>query len=629
MSFSKAFLEELKARFRPSELIGRYVKLTRAGREYRGLSPFTNEKTPSFFVNDEKGFYHCFSSGESGDIITFLEKAQKLSFIEAVKMLAEEAGMELPRQSEEDRRRETRQASLLEVMAMAAAFYQHELTRRSGAPARNYLAERGLRPETIERFRLGCAPARRPGLYEYLLQKDVPPELMIEAGLVIRSEKGRQPYDRFRDRIMFPIEDARGRVIAFGGRALQSAQKAKYLNSPETPLFHKGRVLYNLKGAREASHREGGTLAGTVIVTEGYMDVIALHQAGFHGAVAPLGTALSEAQIQLLWRLTPEPVLCFDGDRAGLAAAHRVIERALPLLKAGHSLRFALLPEGQDPDDVIQAGGEAVMRDVLNTALPLADMIWDREISMAPWATPEQRAGLEQRLRALAASIRDSRVRQYYQSDFKHRLAVLFEADHRPASWPDRRPAARSQPPAPAPRRREGPPAAFISPELKRSPLAKNPQAGAQHRESLIVLTVLNHPELLENYCETFAGVEFSNPGLDKLRNEIISIAALGQPLDREALGHHLSGTKAAHMAAALQQQKALKNDAFALASASLEEAERGWVHLLERQRSVDILRQELRDAEQALAREMTDENMARLVAVKAQLHESESGDLG
>ncbi len=630
MSFSKAFLEELKSRLRLSDVVGRRVKLVRAGREFKGLSPFTTEKTPSFFVNDEKGFYHCFSSGENGDVITFIEKTQNLSFHEAVKLLADEAGMELPRQTEEARAQDVRRAGLLEVMEYAARFFERELGRQKGASAKVYLQGRGVLPETMERFRLGLAPSGRSSMYDYLLQKDIPLAQMVEAGLVISPDDGGAPFDRFRDRVMFPIEDARGKVIAFGGRALSADQKAKYLNSPETPLFHKSSVLYNLKSAREACIKAGGSYRGALVVAEGYMDVISFVEAGFEGAVAPLGTALTESQIQLLWRAAPEPILCFDGDRAGQAAAYRVVDRVLPILKPGHSLKFALLPEGNDPDDLIRASGAEAMVQVLSRARPLADMLWEREVALFPNETPEQRAGLEQRLSTLVSDIQEPRVRQYYQAELKARLRGAFAPQY-PVARPGagrgfprqfRKPSWMEGDPL-------GPSGVGISSSLKRSALSQSDASGNPQREALMVLTMLNHPELLENHCETFAAFEFSDLNLDRLRNEIISIAALPVALDRETLVHHLSGTQVMQIAEGLTRRRSLKIDAFVRPEASLSEAERGWTHLLGRQRSTNGLKKELREAEQALARDGTDENLARLVAIKAQLHESEEDGIG
>ena len=391
MSFPKSFLDELKARLRVSDVVGRKVKLTRRGREFVGLSPFNNEKSPSFTVNDDKQFWHCFSSGEHGDVIKFLEKTENLSFLEAVEKLAAEAGMEMPQRDPHHVEREREAATLIDVMEMAARFFRDKLKSGAGAEARLYLERRGLKAEMIERFGLGYAPGLdrndRKQLMNWLKGQDVTIEQMAEAGLIIHGQDIPDPYDRFRNRLMFPICDARGRVIAFGGRALDATQKAKYLNSPETPLFHKGRGLYNLHMARKPAYD-----AGTVIAVEGYMDVIGLAQGGIDHAVAPLGTALTEDQIGLMWRMSPEPILCFDGDRAGLKAAFRAVERVLPLLKPGHSLRFALLPEGKDPDDLVREQGAGAMHEVLAAARPLSDMVWEKEYSAGTWDTPERRA---------------------------------------------------------------------------------------------------------------------------------------------------------------------------------------------------------------------------------------------
>jgi len=618
LSFSKSFLDELKSRFRPSDVIGRHVKLTRAGREFKGLSPFTNEKSPSFFVNDQKGFYHCFSSGEHGDIIKFLQQVRGLSFQDAVKQLADEAGMELPKQSPQEREREQRRATLVDIMDMASKFYERNLRQSSGAEGLDYFRRRGLTESGIERFRLGFAERERTALHDHLLQKDVAPDQMEEAGLIIRPDDGRPAYDRFRHRVMFPIEDSRGRVIAFGGRALDKDVPAKYLNSPDTPLFQKGLVLYNYAKARDAAYRHGQSGNDAVVVAEGYMDVIALSEAGFESAVAPLGTALTERQIELLWRICPEPILSFDGDRAGIGAAHRVIDRALPLLKPGHSLRFALMPQGRDPDDVIQSGGSGAMSKILEAAQPLADMLWDRELAAAPHDTPERRAGLESRLQSHLREIQNGQIRDYYQAEFRSRIKDLFSAPG--AGAPNRTRGSRDF----GNRRGGRGPEPGISPELRRSALVRAPEAHGDPRERLLVGTILNHPGILESHFETFAKIDFGNRKLDTLRNEIIRIAASGEPLERSSLDTHLMGTESAGLAKDLRQQIGTHSEPFARPDASLSDAERGWCHLLHLHESLNALQKELRDAEEALARETNDENWARFVAVKAQLRDSE-----
>ncbi len=425
MSFPKSFLDELKARIRVSDVVGRKVKLVRRGREFVGLSPFSNEKSPSFTVNDDKQFWHCFSSGEHGDVIKFLEKVENLSFLEAVERLAGEAGLEMPQRDPVNIEREREAATLIDVMEMAAAFFREKLKSGAGAEARRYLERRGLRADMIERFGLGYSPGLdrndRTQLMQHLKAKNITVAQMAEAGLIIHGDDIPEPYDRFRNRLMFPIADARGRVIAFGGRALDPEQKAKYLNSPETPLFHKGWLLYNGAGARAATQKDA-----PLIVVEGYIDVIALVAAGFEGAVAPLGTALTEEQLSLLWRMQSEPILCFDGDKAGQRAAFRAAELALPLLKPGQSLLFALLPEGQDPDDLIRSGGAEAMREVLAGAKPLSEMLWLRETGNARIETPERRAALEARLGEVVRSIADETVRRYYRDDLKARLSKLL-----------------------------------------------------------------------------------------------------------------------------------------------------------------------------------------------------------
>src|SRR6185312_14167803 len=375
-----------------SEVVGRRVKLKRAGREWKGLSPFQQEKTPSFTVNDQKQFYHDFSTGKHGNIFDFVMETEGVSFPEAVERLASMAGMALPAVTPDAARHEQRRRTLHDVMELAAKFFADTLASRNGAKARGYLGGQGISVED-----------------------------MVETGLLVAGDDIPVPYDRFRDRVMFPITDARGRVIAFGGRALEKDVPAKYLNSPETPLFHKGDNLYNLATARQAAHN-----GASLIVVEGYVDVIAMVTAGFAGAVAPLGTAPTENQLTLLWKMADEPILCFDGDRAGQKAAWRAADLALPQLKPGKSLRFALLPEGQDPDDLARSGGRVAIEEVISAARPLVDMLWSREIEGGSYATPERRAALEARINELSKGIRDEVVRRYYRDDLAGRLQRAF-----------------------------------------------------------------------------------------------------------------------------------------------------------------------------------------------------------
>src|SRR3954467_10374300 len=421
MRFSSQFLDELRARLPVSEVVGRRVKLRKAGREWKGLSPFNKEKTPSFFVNDQKMAWFDFSSGKNGNIFDFVMATEGLSFPEAVERLAQQAGMPLPVVSQDEEARDRRRKTLNDIVELAAQFFQTTLASRNGAKARGYLADRGLDPATQITFRLGYAPAERFALKEHLGNQGIPVEDMVEAGMLVAGDDIPVPYDRFRDRVMFPIADLRGRVIAFGGRALEKDVSAKYLNSPETPLFRKGDNLYNLATARQATH-DGAPL----VVVEGYVDVIAMVTSGFGGAVAPLGTALTENQLALLWKMADEPILCFDGDRAGQKAAYRAADLALPHLKPGKSLRFALLPEGQDPDDLARSGGRAAIEEVIAAARGLADVMWSREIEGGSFATPERRAALEARINELANSVRDEVVRRYYRQDLAERLQRTF-----------------------------------------------------------------------------------------------------------------------------------------------------------------------------------------------------------
>jgi DNA primase len=383
MKFPPSILEEIKARLPVSAVVGKRVRLAKSGREWKGLSPFNAEKTPSFFVNDQKGSFFDFSSGKNGDIFKFVMETEGLSFPEAVERLASEAGVALPKVTVEAQAQEERRKGLHEVVELAARFFEAELAGERGAGARRYLSGRGLEGEARKHFRIGYGPPDRFALRDHLAGKGVDAALMMEAGLLVHGEEIAVPYDRFRDRIMFPIHDMRGRVVAFGGRAMSSEVAAKYLNSPETPLFHKGHLLFNHHNARKGAHD-----AGQIIVVEGYVDVIAMTLAGFPQTVAPLGTALTEDQLGLLWRMADEPVICLDGDKAGRKAASRAIDLALPLLEPGKSLAFALLPDGQDPDDLARSGGKAAVAEVLGAARPLVDMLWTREVEAGPLDTP-------------------------------------------------------------------------------------------------------------------------------------------------------------------------------------------------------------------------------------------------
>jgi DNA primase len=549
MRFTPQFLDDLRARLPVSEVVGRRVKLKKAGREWKGLSPFQQEKSPSFTVNDQKGFYHDFSSGKHGDIISFLMETEGVGFTEAVERLAAMAGMALPAATPDAARHEQRRKTLYDVMELATKFFADTLASRHGARARGYLADRAMSPAAQLQFRIGYAPAERFALKEYLGAQGIPVEDMVEAGLLVAGDDIPVPYDKFRDRVMFPITDLRNRVIAFGGRALEKDVAAKYMNSPETPLFHKGDNLYNLSAARQAAHN-----GSPLVVVEGYVDVIAMVGAGFGATVAPLGTALTENQLALLWKMADEPILCFDGDKAGQKAAWRAADLALPQLKPGKSLRFALLPEGQDPDDLARSGGRIAIEEVIGAARGLADVIWSREIEGGSFATPERRAALEMRINELTNSIRDEVLRRYYRQDLAERLQRTFapeggrggygkgnfrgraggesgprfggaRASFTPGAAGRFESRGRAQPSPGSQTINRGPYQA-ASPQLALSPIMRGQRSALSRREALILQTLINHPWLLHDHLEEVAALEMAHPEANKLRAAVIAAFA-------------------------------------------------------------------------------------------------------
>jgi DNA primase len=641
MRFTPEFLEELRARLPASEVVGRRVKLKKSGREWRGLSPFQQEKTPSFFVNDQKQAWFDFSSGMNGNIFDFVMKTEGVSFPEAVERLASMAGVPLPAVTPDAARHEQRRKTLHDVMELAAKFFAETLASRNGAKARGYLGDRAISPQTQVQFRLGYAPPDRFALKEYLGAQNIPVEDMVEAGLLVAGDDIPVPYDRFRDRVMFPIADARGRVIAFGGRALEKDVPAKYLNSPETPLFHKGDNLYNLATARQAAHN-----GSPLVVVEGYVDVIAMVTSGFAGAVAPLGTALTENQLAALWKMADEPILCFDGDRAGQKAAFRAADLALPHLKPGKSLRFALLPEGQDPDDLARSGGRAAIEEVIGAARPLADIVWSREIEGGSFATPERRAALEARIGELANSVRDEVVRRYYRQDLIERLQRTFapesprfagKGNFRESSrFPQRFPGAsnrfstgRGQPFTAGQGLRRGPYQA-ASPQLANSPILRGQRSAFSRREALILQCLINHPWLLHDHLEEVAALELAHPEAHKLRAGIIAAFAND---------HHQSpdpGEQAEKMHADLEKagfsqilqrvERAITTLAVwgARPGAAREDVLSTWHQLVVLHQKTHALLREKKDAELALGEVPSDANMAWLKDVSLRLESLE-----
>jgi len=501
MSLPPGFLDELRSRVSLAQVVGRKVmwdrhKSNQGKGDMWAPCPFHHEKTASFHVDDRKGFFYCFGCHAKGDAIGFVKDSENVGFMEAVEILAREVGLALPAPDPKARAKADRRGQLAQIMEDAFAWYRLQLATGQAREARDYLARRGLDPAAQERWGVGFAPARG-GLFAHLTAKGHEARLVLDAGLCAASERGGNPYDRFRNRILFPIRDAQGRAMALGGRAMDPNDRAKYLNSPETDLFHKGRSLFNHQSAREAAGK-----GQPLIVAEGYMDVIALSEAGFGAAVAPLGTAITEDQLRLLWRIHDEPIIALDGDVAGLRAAMRVVDLALPLLEAGKSLRFAIMPQGKDPDDLVRGGGPAAMQKVLGNAIPMVRLLWQRETEGRSFDSPERKAALDAALRQAIGRIRDVSIRRHYGEDIKRLRWELF-APRRPrpagGSGPGRwrgdgfRRSAEAQP----------------DPATRASLLAQASGAVEEEmREAVILAGLLTHPALLPRFEDDLERLE-------------------------------------------------------------------------------------------------------------------------
>ncbi|MHA1597580.1 MAG: DNA primase [Alphaproteobacteria bacterium] len=604
MAFTPQFLDELRTRINVSDVVSKRVKLARKGHEHSGLCPFHKEKTPSFTVNDDKGFYHCFGCGEHGSAIDFVMKTEGLTFPETVERLAMDAGMEVPVDSPEERQRAEVRRTLYDVMEAATVAYEKFLRMPEGRVGLEYLRARGLSDATIAKFRLGFAPDGRGVIKAALKRHDIAEDLMIEAGLLIQpDEADRLSYDRFRGRVMFPITDKRGRVIAFGGRILDKDSKmAKYLNSPETPLFHKGRVLYGMHHALGAARK-----SETLIVTEGYMDVIALSHAGFENAVAPLGTALTEEQIGELWRVVREPVLCFDGDKAGERAATRAAERALPLLQPGYALRFASLPEGEDPDSLIASSGKQAMADILARAAPLSEMLWRMETGGRLPKTPEQRASVQKALENHARSIADATVRAHFSRDFKDRI------------WA----GARAAGGASGGRGGGRGLAAKTSVATGASSAAKI-DAHALH-EKILLATLIGHPGLYDKVGERLGTVSFSAAGLDNLRQEVLKTLAGEAGLDTNGLKRHLKQSDYADTLDQISGPRVFEHAFFAKPGADMDIAGEGWEETFALYKNTD-LQAEIQEEKKRLTGDMRTDVYHNLRTLKEQEMEASEG---
>ena len=618
MRFSDSFLDEIRQRLPISQVVGEHViwdkRKSQPGRgDFWACCPFHGEKTPSFHADDRRGHYHCFGCGVSGDHFRFLTEKAGMSFPEAVEKLAGMAGLPLPARDERQERQEEARRSLYDVMELATQYFEAALSHNIGARARGYLNERGVSPAAQTRFRLGFAPDASNGLKEHLAGNGVTAQEMLDTGLVVQREDSPLSYDRFRNRVMFPIADLRGRIIAFGGRAMSADVPAKYLNSPETELFHKRLVLYNAQMARQAA-RDGRQ----VVVVEGYLDVIAAATAGVEGAVAPLGTALTEDHVQALWRMSDEPILCFDGDSAGLRAAERAADIVLPLLQPGRTVRIATLPAGLDPDDIIRQQGRTAFAEVLARARSLSDVIWSVETGggIVP-ETPEARAALEARLRARANAIADQSVRRHYLQAFDEKLSAFF-APVRQRRYEGRREAGRGSYGGQRDRRT---PRLVVSDSLRNSRRLKSGAAREpSDREAVIIMTLVNHPALVEGRLETLASLDLPSPAARELLAALLDLVTAQHEIDGPALTAALAargfGETLERMTALLKAQGIWQS----AAEIAPTDAETGLKHALALHYKSVELNRDLKAAELALGDDPSEETFERLQDIKNQI---------
>ncbi len=603
MALPAGFLDELRARTPISAVIGRRVKLARSGRQWKGCCPFHGEKTPSFYVYDDH--FHCFGCGVHGDAVSFVMQSQGASFPEAVQQLAAEAGMEVPKASPQAAAAERRRLDLHGVLEAACQAYRRRLYLPEGARALSYLRNRGLTEDTIAAFGLGWSGEGRGALAAELAREEVPPEMLIEAGLMRPAEEGRPAYDLFFNRVMFPIRDRQARAISFGGRILGDGQP-KYVNGPETALFSKRRTLFAIERAREGAR--GG---GTVAVVEGYVDVIALHQAGFKAAVAPLGTALTEEHLDVLWRLSPVPVLCFDGDAAGARAAVRSVELALPHLTPERGLKLATLPPGEDPDSLVRRQGPAGFQAILDAARPLGDALFDLMHEGVNDSSPESRAAFRTRLIEAAGRIGDKSLGYEYRSMLLDRFK-----ERRPRPMMGKRDGS-------GPRRmgQPAPPRPFT--QARPTP---TPATATAERARHLVAILLRHPGLLHDVEEAFGTVMLSE-ALDRLRSAILMWGSSAETLDSAALMTHLHATGLAADAAQALSAVPVPLAACASPDAMPAEAEAGWWHFFGLM-NPGRLEQEVANAMVDFQRLADTTTERRLVALREALNALRTGEM-
>ena len=527
------FLDEVRSKVSIVDVVGAKVKLVRKNREYTGLCPFHNEKTPSFTVNEAKGFYHCFGCGAHGDIIKFEMEANGLPFMDAVTKLANKAGLKVPKFNKENEEEAKHRSSWFEIMELAVGYFEKNLFLPDGAEALNYLTARGFDEDIIKKFRLGYAPDNN-GLRAYLSSKNVSESDMIELGLAVLSEKNSKVYDFFRNRVMIPIIDKRNRTIGFGGRVM-GKEEPKYLNSPETPIFNKRKILYNLNYARDKAYEHK-----RIIVCEGYMDVIAQSKYGFDYAVAPLGTALTEDQIQEAWKICPEPTLCFDGDSAGIRAAVRSVDRVLPILKPGYSLKYVFLPDKMDPDEFLKSKGAEEYEKAITSTMPLADLLWKKNLQSQPIDTPEQKAKFENNIYEEISKITDEKVRGYYLQDIKSRI------------YTELRGGKNSQVQAPQKYTQR--------PKPVKTKEKLTIKYGLDDKVARFILSAfVCHPELISEFEEKVSMFEIPDTELNLFWNKITDICQENENLNAESFWQKLVEENMDKYAASLWEVKMIK----------------------------------------------------------------------
>jgi len=603
MAFSPRFLDEVKNRIGLAEVVGRRVRLIKKGREHSGLCPFHNEKTPSFTVNEDKGFYHCFGCGEHGSVFDFVMKTDNLSFPEAVERLANEAGMEIPVETPEERQRQERAKGLYEVIEAATVYFEKLLRMPEGKAALDYLLNRGISEASIKHFRIGFAADNRGGLKAALSRQGISDQLMIEAGLLIQpDDPSREPYDRFRGRVIFPITDRRGRMIAFGGRILGDGEP-KYLNSPETPLFHKGFNLYAMSQSIDSIRK-----SNFIIVCEGYTDVISMHQAGFSQTVAPLGTALTEDQLKVMWRISKNIYLCFDGDTAGQKAMNRVVDRALPIFEEGQQLSFMLLPKGEDPDELIKKHGNEFIQKLLNEALPLSKWLWNR-VKTANYLTHQERSATENNIRTSLQPIKNQNVRNTLQNELTSQL------------WDYLKKKSASTKNQKTTKKREQ-----INTQLEMKSGVSAQIDAIWIQQAILVGTIINHPDLFDALGEQLGSLEFKAPELDKLRQEVLNTLASSPGLDFQALQDHLNTTGFSELMNGLLSRQVINHANFARPDEHTDVTRKGWEQTLRLFRRNQLL-EEIRVVEEELAENPTQEAFELLKALKQTATQKEDAE--